>query len=390
MTRKLVPVAAVLPVLFMAPLTASAGFTLYEKDASSLKLSGDLRLRLEQDWDSTSGDGSERDDRLRLRGRARIKLDAAIDENWSAAFRLRTGSEDSQQSPHVTLYDFDDNDTGSSDLSMDMWYGQYSNAGWEVWAGRNKFNIWKQDEFVTDDDVTALGLGVSYTHGLGAGTLSYKGGLGSLPVGLRETSGQYATAQAVYNLDADSYGWTFAAGYFGVDADEDDEDGDFLLTENGDRDYQTGFLQAQFRTSLFDKPFKLGADYGHNFEDYDDEPAGSFSEFHKDDTDFYSVFFNWGQNNDKGDWLFGYYYLYVEALAYSSSYAQDDWVRWGNADQTRATNMKGSEFRVAYSLAPNMNITGRLFVVDAIDLLNEGDAAKEDGNRARIDFNIKF
>lgn len=387
--RRSIP-AALLSTVLMTPLPAIAGFTLYEKDAASLKLSGDLRLRLEQDWDSKQGDGAKRDDRLRLRGRARIKLAAAIDENWSAVFRLRTGSEDSQQSPHVTLYDFDDNDTDSSDFGLDLWYGQYASGGWEIWAGRRQFNIWKQDEFVADDDVTALGVGVTYSHGLGEGSMSYKGGLGSLPVGLTEASGQYASAQAVYNLDTDSYGWTFAGGYFGVDADPDDEDGDFLLTENGGRDYQTGFVQAQFRTSLFERPLKLGTDFGRNFEDYDDEPPGSFSEFHKDDTDFYSVFFNWGENKQKGDWLFGYYYLYVEALAYSSSYAHDDWVRWGNADQTRATNMKGSELRAVYSLAENMDLTGRVFLVEAVDLLNEGDATKEDGNRARIDFNIKF
>ena len=52
--------------------------------------------------------------------------------------------------------------------------------------------------------------------------------------------------------------------------------------------------------------------------------------------------------------------------------------------------MKGSEFRVVYSLASNMNIMGRLYLVDAVDLLNAGDQAKEDGNRARIDFNFGF
>ena len=88
--------------------------------------------------------------------------------------------------------------------------------------------------------------------------------------------------------------------------------------------------------------------------------------------------------------MLGYYYSYIEALAINSSYTEDDWVRWGNATQTRATNMKGSEFRVAYGLADNMNVVGRLFFVDAIDLLNAGDATKEDGKRARIDFNLKF
>lgn len=376
--------------LALFSLPTQAAVTLYEQGDTKLGLSGDLRLRLEQDWNSLSGNAIERDNRLRMRGRARVRLDWAIDTHWSAVVRLRTGSEDSQQSPHVTLYDFDDNDTGSSDLNADLWYGQFRRNGWEVSAGRNAFNLWKQHELMLDDDVTALGAAVSYTHGLSAGTFSLRGGFGSLPAGMTETSGQFASAQAVFNLDQDGRGWTLAAGYFGVDADVDNANGTLLLTDNGMRDYKTGFVQLQWRTKIAGQVLKIGADVGENFEDYKDEPPGSFSKFHENDTGFYSVFFNYGASKNKGDWLFGYYYLQADALAYSSSYAQDDWVRWGNADQTRATNVKGSELRAIYTLAPNMNLTTRVYIVDAIDLLNAGDVAKEDGNRARIDFNIKF
>jgi len=371
-----------------APVAAES--TLFEDEASSLQLSGDLRLRLEQDWSSLRGDGTERDDRLRVRGRARLRLDAQIDDNWSAVLRVRSGSDDSQQSPHITLYDADDNDTGDADFNFDLWYGQFQSGGWRVWAGRNRINLWRQDEYILDDDVTAPGLGITYTHQLGGGELSWNGGLGSLPAGMRKFSGQYASGQVVYEQDNDDYGFTLAGTYLGIDADADNANGAILLTDNSTRDYQTAALQAQLRLKSFTRPLTIGVAAERNLENYDDEPPGSFSEFHKDDVDFYTFFVNWGSSDKRGDWLLGYYYSYIEALAINSSYSEDDWVRWGSATQTRASNLKGSEFRLAYGVADNMNIVVRLYLVDAIDLLNATDTAKEDGNRARIDFNLSF
>jgi len=69
---------------------------------------------------------------------------------------------------------------------------------------------------------------------------------------------------------------------------------------------------------------------------------------------------------------------------------QGDWARWGTSTQSRLTNMKGSEFRVLFTITPNQNIFARLFFVDAIDLLQPGDTFLEDGKRFRIEYNIAF
>ena len=63
---------------------------------------------------------------------------------------------------------------------------------------------------------------------------------------------------------------------------------------------------------------------------------------------------------------------------------------WGTSAQARLTNMKGSEFRVLFSVARTQNIFARLFLVDAINLLQPGDTALEDGKRFRIEYNISF
>ena len=98
----------------------------------------------------------------------------------------------------------------------------------------------------------------------------------------------------------------------------------------------------------------------------------------------------WGSRDEAGDWLVAYYYAFQEALAAHSSYIQDDWVRWGDANQVRATNLKGSELRFIYTIRPSMNIFARLFFDDAIDLLQPGDTTKETGNRFRVDYNLSF
>ena len=65
-------------------------------------------------------------------------------------------------------------------------------------------------------------------------------------------------------------------------------------------------------------------------------------------------------------------------------------MRWGNANQVRATNLKGSEIRPMYTIRPHMNVFARLFFVHAIDFLEPDDTTKETGNRFRIEYNVSF
>lgn len=351
---------------------------------------GDFRVRLEQDWDSLSGDGTERDDRLRLRIRVRAGFEARIDDHWSAVIAVRSGPELSQQSPHITVVDFDDGPQGPYEFNFDHWYLQYSQGGLDAWIGRNEMSSWHQDDLFIFDNVTYPGLGASYKHRLGGGELTWNLNYVGLPVGMRDSSGTGVLGQLVFAQDFDNWGLTLSGSYFGTDADPDDPVADTLLTENGSRDYQVVDFMAQFRSRMFGWPYYVGFDYMRNLEDYDNAPAGSFSDFHQDHRDGYVLEFVLGEQGGSGKWLFGYYYSHLEALAVHSSYIADDWVRWGNANQVRATNLKGSELRAIYSFSPTMNIFARLFFVDALDLLEAGDTTLETGSRLRIEFNIAF
>lgn len=379
-------------LLVIALVLSAAGFPAQadEEVDRKVRLFGDFRLRLEQDWDSLQGDGTERDDRLRLRIRLRGGVEVRLTESWSALVAARTGPDRSQQSPHITIYDFDEGPTGPYDLNLDHWYVNYASGGFEAWAGRNELSFWHQDDLFVFDNVTYLGAGGSYRHGLGEGQLSWHFNYVALPVGMRDFSGTEFIGQVAYDRELENSGFTVAGGFFATRADPDDPAGDILLTDNNTRDYRLFDLQLQYRSRALGRPFQIGFDYTHNAENYDDAPPGSFSEFHRDHVNGYVFEVLWGKSEDAGDWQLGYYYAHLEALAANSSYIQDDWVRWGNANQVRATNLKGSELRVIYTIRPKMNLFARLFFVDAIDLLEPGDTTRETGNRLRVDWNVSF
>ncbi|NNK48597.1 MAG: hypothetical protein HKP01_06975 [Gemmatimonadetes bacterium] len=351
---------------------------------------GDFRLRIEQDWDSRQGDGTERDDRLRLRFRLRGGLRVNLSDRWSARVQVRSGPHKSQQSPHITIYDFDGGASGPWEFNFDYWYLSYRTEEFEVWAGRNELSFMHQDDLFLIDNITFAGVGGSYRQELGEGALTLAANYVALPAGMRDFSGTSLIGQVAYERDWKSVGFTAATGAFVSRADPDDPAGELLLTQNNTRDYDLINVQLQFRATAFDRPLRLGADYSHNFRDYGAAPAGTFSEFHQDHRDGYVVEMLWGRSGNARDWQIGYYYSHVEALAANSSYIQDDWARWGTATQSRLTNMKGSEFRVLYTIAPRQNIFARLFFVDAVDLLQPGDIALEDGKRFRLEYNIAF
>ncbi len=378
-------------LLFLVYLPA-AGLVVHAEEGrrSRFKFFGDFRLRLEQDWDSLQGDGTERDDRLRLRFRLRLGFDVKLGDQWSILVQARTGPRLSQQSPHITFYDFDGGPDGPYQASFDHWYASYASGGFQVWIGRNELSYWHQDDLFIFDNVTYAGAGAAYRHRLGPGALIWNLNYVALPVGMRDFSGTALVGQLAYEREFAKSGLSVAGGFFASNADPDDPVGDILLTENNTRDYRALNLEFQYRSKLFGKPYKAGFDLSHNAEDYGTAPPGSFSEFHQDDVDGFVIAFEWGSREGAGDWLLGYFYAYQEALTAHSSYIQDDWVRWGNANQVRATNLKGSEFRVIYTIRPDMNIFARLFFVDAIALLQPGDTTKETGNRFRVDYNISF
>ncbi|WP_226663437.1 putative porin [Microbulbifer aggregans] len=351
----------------------------------------DFRLRLEQDWDSREGDGSARDPRLRMRIRLRGGLGYHLTDHWKAQVRLRSGPRASQQSTHITIYDFNGGDDGPYEFNFDQWFLGYKNGGTEFWAGRRELEYLHQDELFVFDNITYTGIGGGHRDTVGDQSEYFASfNYVKLPVGMRDYSGRAAIGELAYRHKIGSGDMGVALGFFLTNADSGDPDNSKLLTENGSRDYREINLQLQYRTEIDATPLTLGADFTRNFADYDDADPGSFTDFHRKDVNGFVVEAMYGNKKKPCDWQIGYFYSYQETLATNSSYTQDEWVRWGMSDQVRATNYKGHELRFTFIPAKKMSIVARLFLVDAIDLLYPDDVAKEDGKRLRVDWNISF
>ena len=275
-------VAALLVGVVLGTANSWAGTTLDE--AERVTLYGDFRLRPESDWDSTNSDGTQRDDRHRLRIRARVAVDLKATENIVMTMRLRSGSDDSQQSPHITIIDFSGNDTGDGDFNLDRWLAKYKSKGSNIWTGRDSPTYWKQNEQSWSDDVTVAGIGGAWQASKG---LTVNAGYYSLPVGMHNFSGNMALLQLVYRKDIGNNALTLSGGLLHIDADPDNRHGEKLLDGNGSRNYATWIGSVQYLMNLTKKPLALGIDYMHNSEDYDKDDEDAYTAHHHDQTNGY-------------------------------------------------------------------------------------------------------
>jgi hypothetical protein len=100
---------------------------------------------------------------------------------------------------------------------------------------------------------------------------------------------------------------------------------------------------------------------------------------------------SWGKLKEKNDFTLQVYYTYLERYAAVDFLAQNDWARWDYSSQGspdgRLTNFKGVELLAGYMINKNFRLKMRYFVVD--QLVPYG-ITKENGNRIRLDLDIRF
>ena len=346
---------------------------------TNLTFYGDVRLRYELDWDSQNAAGVERADRHQDRLRARLGFNYRLSDDWSFGSRIRTGSSRSQQSPHLTFV-ADDDLRDDLDFVADRYFVQFKHEAFTGWAGRNASPFWQQNELFWDEDVTPTGVAGTYDVKLGDGTLSTIAGGFYLPDGGYDLNGQMLAGQFKYSLPIKTSQLTAAAGLHFLNGESGANN---LRNRNGDRDYLIGVASAQWSIPLNGIPLTLGGDVFNNFKDYDAADAAPFPASDDDETFGFLLSASLGQLKKQHDWLLAYYYAHIETFAVNASYAQDDWVRFGNGPQTDASDFKGHEIRLGYALSKNINVMARLYLVDAITTI-------QDGNRFRFDLNWKF
>ncbi len=357
---------------------ATTGLDWIDKN-TNLTFYGDVRLRYELDWDSQDNKAVEREDRNRGRVRARLGMNYQLGEDWSAGVRVRTGSSRSQQSPHLTFV-ADDGLRDAADFVADRYFVQFKRGAWTAWGGRNTTPFWQQNELLWDEDVTPTGLAGSYDARLGGGNLTAVAGGFLLPDGGTDLSGQMLAGQLKYTLPVQSSQFTLAGSGHFINGDEPTTN---LRNSNGDRDYMIVVGNAQWSIPVKGVPLTFGADVFKNFMNYSASEVAPFPADTEDETLGYVFSATVGQLKNRHDWVLGYSYAHIETLAVNASYAQDDWVRFGNGLQTDASDFEGHEVRLGYAISKNINLLARVYLVDAITTV-------QDGSRFRLDLNWKF
>ena len=341
-----------------------------------IDLYGDLRLRYESDFDSVKADGTTgREDRHRLRTRARLGLKITPTDLLTFDVRLRYGDSQSQQSPHVTLWQ-DESDYGDqSDVWIDRVMLQFTPANWTIRAGRSDLPLWKPHELYWDDDVFLDGISIAHQTSFDQSEVDSLVGAWLLPDGpddndFSEHSRLIAGQVKLKHQFANSTTLTLANSLLFID------DADEVNRTNDDTDYAINALDLQYQANFRDIPFTVGATWMHNLKD---GPSPST----RKETDGFVLYGTLGTLRNQGDWLFGYYYADIEKYAVARFFAQDDWSRLGSATQTRSSDFRGHELRLGHSLTENLNLILRAYHVDTI-------SSREDGNRLRIDLNYRF
>jgi len=346
---------------------------------TNLTLYGDLRLRYEVDWNSQNPAGVERDDRHRGRLRARAGFNYRLSDDWSGGARIRTGNHQSQQSPHLTFVT-DDGERDDLDFVVDRYFVQFKRDRFLAWGGRNNNPFWNQNELFWDDDVTPTGAAGTYRLPVLDDQLSATAGAFYLPDGGYGLNGQMLAGQVVYQRPIEASQLILAGGLYYMHGEEG---ANYLSNRNGARDYMIGVGDAQWRIDCKGVPLTFGADVFYNFLDYDAGDVAPFPVSDEDETLGYVFSVSAGQLKDRNDWLVGYYYSHIETFSVNASYAQDDWVRFGNGPQTDSSDFEGHELRAGYAVSKNINLLARLYLVEAITTV-------QDGNRFRLDMNWQF
>lgn len=376
-----------LPLLW--PVSSSA--ELFLNEAETLQLIGEARVRYESDYDSRNAAGVPRDDRQRMRVRARLGLRYLPTENLLFQVRARTGPEFSQQSTNITIADFSGGDTGDFSAVVEQWFMQLKSGSVQTWLGRNQFPFWthNNNEMFWSNNATIAGGFASYRIPDTLPEIELRGGYFGLPDGAYDIAGSMGAGQAIMSFNPVS-GWTFqgSAGLFVMNGADNSR---YLLDGNGTRDYKIGIFSWQVDKAVPANAFqidyvRIGGDLIYNFESYaSDDPDPVTASFENDRTGIVASLYTGrhGVAGNKGRWHAGYKYAYIEKLAINASYAQSDWTRWGINRQEVNSNIKGHEFEARYWLTNNVNLRARLYLVDAITTV-------EDGNRFRLDLYYNF
>ena len=351
-----------------------------------LKFSGDFRFRIEQDWNSRRSDGTYRDDKSRLRYRARFGFAYQANDWASFGIKIRTGYREKQQDPQLTIGDgFEE--FGSVPIGFEELYFRAKYKWLDTWVGKNTFPFEKQNELFWSDNVFPSGIYIGASFQLDQNWIDEI----RLSTGhfiLTSSNSTFANDSYIQVLQATTKHWNnrliiFPTFYF-FNQMPDIPDGN----ENYRFNYSIIHLGA--KVLVMENPdITIGLDLYKNIQNY--KMNDSIPESLQDQKKGLVTSLVYGSLKEKGDFILGAYYSYLERYAAVDFLAQNDWVRWDYSNQGspdgRVTNFKGLEIVAGYRINKSMTLKTRFFLVE--QLVPYG-IALENGDRIRLDLDITF
>ncbi|MBN1356196.1 putative porin [bacterium] len=332
----------------------------------AIKIKGDLRYRHEM----IDKEGSD-EARNRHRIRARLQLDAQVNDRIDFCLRLATGSSD----PVSTNQSLDDS-FSSKGIFLDLAYFDWHPTDAFHFMGgkmKNPFVIPGGAELLWDGDMTPEGLAFKFGSG---GDFKFFGNLGGFWVNERSSDDDSYLLGVQLGADA-KFGdakLKFGGGYFtfteakGYEPFVDPEDGfGNTLDDEGnymyDYDLVEGFID--FSTKFGKLPFSAFVDFVTN-TDPDEDNTG------------WVAGFGLGKVKDPGSWAFKYHYKHLEKDAVLGALTNSDFGGGG-------TDAKGHVASLGVGIVKNTSIGVTYFLNE----LHPDDSAL-DYDRLQLDLAFKF
>ena len=351
-----------------------------------LQFNADFRFRIEQDWNSQKSDGTFRDDRTRLRYRVRAGFTYNYNHWASFGARVRTGNPRKQQDPQLTLGD-DFSEFNVLPIGFEKIYFKAEQSGYVFWVGKNTFPFDKHNELFWSDNVYPEGVFLKKKFHTDSGFLNQ----------FDISGGHFIIRANGTSLSKDSYfqGIQVASSLFDKKAKFYSSIYLFKNIPNipdGNETFIFDYTILNVGTIvrlLKKEALYLEADYYNNLKDYNSNDFIA-NAFKKQKSGFVTAL-SFGNLNKKADWKFKATFSYLEQYAAVDFQAQNDWVRWDyssfDSPDGRLTNFKGVELIASYLLDKNIKLTLKYYKVDQ---LIPYSVSKENGDRIRLDFDIKF
>ncbi|MCF7955353.1 MAG: putative porin [Phycisphaerae bacterium] len=317
-----------------------------------IKWGGDFRYRHEMIDDDTATTQRDRD-----RIRARLKIQAMINNEWDAYFRIASGSSDSPTSTNQTLGDSGSDSFSSKDIWLDWAYANYhpeSIDGLNVKIGKMETPFYRvaKHQLIYDGDLSPEGGAVSYGWNLNDSTTANLTG-GAFWLRERgsdvDTSLFGAQGYLKHKLDSDSHilGGLSYYDFGNIKGQTLAGIGSKGNTVAGDGSYLNDYDLLE---AFGEYGFKLGATPASVFGSYVNNTGATSSE----DT-AWIVGAKYNKAKKPGTWEASYNYRDVEADAVVGGLCDSDFIGGG-------TDGKGHVLGFKYQLAENTQAALHYFI----------------------------